>query len=247
MQDMSLFGKNAKLKEALLTEFRQQDRKGIYAWTQKKLAFNSNKMEGSTLTEDQTADLFDTGTIYGDDVYRAKDIEEANGHFLMFNHMLKTIDYPLTSVLIKEFHYNLKSGVFEDKLNGYAIGEYKIRPNIAGTETTTLPDDVPKMMEELLNEYHNSKCSIEEIARFHEKFEKIHPFQDGNGRVGRLLIFRELLVNDITPLIIADNDRMKYLDAIRSAHRGSLDLLVELFKQSQEDYRSILEYFNLLG
>ena len=105
MQGMSLFGKNTKLKEALLTEFRQQDRKGIYAWTQKKFAFNSNKMEGSTLTEDQTADLFDTGTIYGDDVYRAKDIEEANGHFLMFNHMLKTIDYPLTSVLIKEFHF----------------------------------------------------------------------------------------------------------------------------------------------
>ena len=246
MEKMNLFGNNSKLKDALLTEFKLHDRKGIYAWTQKKLTFNSNRMEGSTLTENQTADLFDTGTIYGDDVYRAKDIEEANGHFLMFNYMLKTLDSPLTSTLIKEFHYQLKSGVFEDRLNGYAIGEYKTRPNIAGNEKTALPDEVPRLIEELLDWHNNSKCSIEEIARFHERFEKIHPFQDGNGRVGRLLIFRELLIHDLTPLIIANEDRMRYINAIRSAHEGKLESLTELFEQAQNEYENTLRYFDLI-
>ena len=113
------------------------DRSGVYAYTQRLLAYNSNKIEGSTLTEEQTASLFDNGTLpKSDDYYRAKDVEEMNGHFLMFNKMLDTLDMPLTQELIKKFHYELKSGVFEDRANGYAIGDYKHRPNMIGMYQT---------------------------------------------------------------------------------------------------------------
>ena len=123
--------------EFLLERFRIErkkfDRSGVYAYTQRLLAYNSNKIEGSTLTEEQTASLFDNGTLpKSDDYYRAKDVEEMNGHFLMFNKMLDTLDGRLTQRLIKHFHYELKSGVFEDRANGYAIGDYKKRPNMIG-------------------------------------------------------------------------------------------------------------------
>lgn len=246
MKEMDSFYSNNKLLDALLQEFSAQYRKGIYAYSQKKLAYNSNKIEGSTLTEDQTAILFDTGTIYGDDVYRSKDIEEANGHFLMFNHMLKTINVPLDTNLIKQFHYQLKSGVFEDRLNGYAIGDYKTRPNIAGSEKTALPNEVPFLMDKLVTDYYHSDHSLASIAGFHERFEKIHPFQDGNGRVGRLLIFRETLLNNIVPVIIADKDRLRYINAIKAAHNGNLLELIKLFEESQKDYYDMLQYFNLV-
>ena len=109
----------------------------MYAYTQRLLAYNSNKIEGSTLTEEQTASLFDNGILpKSDDYYKAKDVEEMNGHFLMFNRMLNTLDKALTQKLIKQFHYELKSGVFEDRDNGYAIGDYKKRPNMIGMYQT---------------------------------------------------------------------------------------------------------------
>lgn len=189
-----------KLKERLFIEFNKRDRSGIYAVTSRELAYNSNKIEGSTLTENQTASLFDTGLLsVSNNVYRAKDIEEMNGHFLMFNHMLKTLDEDLSEELIKKFHYELKSGVFEDKVNGYNIGEYKARPNIAGTMQTSLPVNVSDDMKELLIWYKNSEKNLSTLALFHLRYEKIHPFQDGNGRTGRMILFREALKNDIIP------------------------------------------------
>lgn len=125
--------KDKEFVEFLLNRFQIEkekfDRSGVYAFTQRLLAYNSNKIEGSTLTEEQTASLFDHGTLpKSDDYYRAKDIEEMNGHFLMFNRMLDTLTEPLTQELLKQFHYELKSGVFEDRANGYAIGDYKKTP-----------------------------------------------------------------------------------------------------------------------
>ena len=117
-----------RLKDRLQIEFKKQDRSGVYGYTQRSMAYNSNRIEGSTLTEKQTASMFETGTLYVDDpdmIFRTKDIEEMNGHFLMFNKMLDTLDLELTEELIKAFHYELKSGVFEDRANGYAIGDYK--------------------------------------------------------------------------------------------------------------------------
>ena len=137
--------KNEELIRRFRIERKKFDRSGIYAYTQRTLAYNSNKIEGSTLNEEQTASLFDTGMLpVSGDYYRAKDVEETNGHFLMFNKMIDTLDEPLSEELIKAFHFELKSGVFEDRANGYAIGDYKKRPNMVGMYETALPKEVPE-------------------------------------------------------------------------------------------------------
>jgi hypothetical protein len=234
-----------KLKERLFIEFNKRDRSGIYAVTSRELAYNSNKIEGSTLTENQTASLFDTGLLpVSDNVYRAKDIEEMNGHFLMFNHMLKTLDEDLSEELIKKFHYELKSGVFEDKANGYNIGEYKARPNIAGTMQTSLPVNVSDDMKELLIWYKNSEKNLRTIALFHLKYEKIHPFQDGNGRTGRVILFREALKNDIIPPIIHDENRVEYIEGIKEySDTDSSEKLLELLMKEQNKYMKTVKFF----
>ena len=234
-----------KLKKRLFIEFNKRDRSGIYAVTSRELAYNSNKIEGSTLTENQTASLFDTGLLpVSDNVYRAKDIEEMNGHFLMFNHMLKTLDEDLSEELIKKFHYELKSGVFEDKANGYNIGEYKARPNIAGTMQTSLPVNVSDDMKKLLIWYKNSEKNLRTIALFHLKYEKIHPFQDGNGRTGRMILFREALKNDIIPPIIHDENRMEYIEGIKEySDTGSSEKMYELLMKEQNKYTKTVKFF----
>ena len=169
----------------LLSRFRIErekfDRSGVYAYTQRLLAYNSNKIEGSTRTEEQTASLFDNGTLpKSDDYYRAKDVEEMNGHFLMFNKMLDTLDEPLSEELIKKFHYELKMGVFEDRANGYAIGDYKKRPNMVGIYQTVRPENVAGEMRLLMEWYHNQEVDVFILAELHARYESIHPFQDGN-------------------------------------------------------------------
>ena len=138
-----------------------------------------------------------------------------NGHFLMFNKMLETLRQPLSQELIKQFHYELKSGVFEDRANGYAIGDYKKRPNMVGMYETALPGKVPEEMAALLTWYNAQETiTLEVLAGFHVRYESIHPFQDGNGRTGRLILFRECLHHDISPLIFEDAHRPEYLDAL---------------------------------
>ena len=169
------------LLERFKIEHSKRDRSGVYGFTQRLMAYNSNKIEGSTLTEEQTASLFDTGVLpKSEDYYRAKDVEEMNGHFLMFNKMLDTLDLELTEELIKAFHYELKSGIFEDRANGYAIGDYKKRPNMIGIYETVLPSQVSDEMSQLLAWYNNQDISLEILAEFHARYESIHPFQDGN-------------------------------------------------------------------
>lgn len=169
------------LLERFKVERQRFDRSGVYAYTQRLLAYNSNKIEGSTLTEEQTASLFDNGILpKSDDYYRAKDVEEMNGHFLMFNKMLDTLDEPLSQKLIKQFHHELKSGVFEDRANGYAIGDYKKRPNMIGMYQTVRPENVGHEMDLLIGWYGKQEVDISVLAEFHAKYESIHPFQDGN-------------------------------------------------------------------
>lgn len=169
------------LIERFKIERKRFDRTGVYAYTQRVMAYNSNKIEGSTLTPEQTASLFDNGTLpVNDDYYRAKDVEEMNGHFLMFNHMLDTLEEELTENLIKRMHYELKSGVFEDRANGYAIGDYKKRPNMIGMYKTALLKDVETEMRQLLDWYHKQEKSMKALAEFHARYESIHPFQDEN-------------------------------------------------------------------
>lgn len=233
------------LIERFRIEQKKRDRSGIYGFTQRLMAYNSNKIEGSTLTEEQTASLFDTGTLpKSDDYYRAKDVEEMNGHFLMFYKMLDTLDSKLSQDLIKQFHFELKSGVFEDRANGYAIGEYKKRANIIGMQKTALPSQVPEEMDQLFTWYESQAVSLETLAEFHARYESIHPFQDGNGRTGRMILFRECLCNGIAPFIIQDANRPEYLEALKAYHNtGSVAELVALFKKEQKYYWNECQYF----
>ena len=234
------------LLDRFIIERKKFDRSGVYAYTQRTMAYNSNKIEGSTLTPEQTASLFDSGMLpKSDDYYRAKDVEEMNGHFLMFNFMLDTIDQELTQEMIKRMHYELKSGVFEDRANGYAIGDYKQRPNMVGMYKTALPADVSREMSDLLAWYVQQDKTIAILAEFHARYEMIHPFQDGNGRTGRMILFRESLKSDSAePFIITDYNRSRYIEGLteyRTDHKT--DKLQALIMQETDAYRSECEYF----
>lgn len=227
------------LKERISIEFAKQDKSGIYGLTQYQMCYNSNRIEGSTLTENQTAFLFQTGTLpQSDELYRAKDIEEASGHFMMFNTMLQSYDAPLSEDLIKEYHYMLKSGVFEDRANGYKIGDYKDRANIVGTQETCPPDKVHDRMVALLEWYNQEEVTISTLAEFHLRYERIYPFQDGNGRTGRLILYKECLRNNIIPFIVHEENKPMYMNALTAA--TGIEKLVKFFEKEQ------LHYFELL-
>ena len=234
------------LIERLKIEQKRFDRSGVYAYTQKIVAYNSNKIEGSKLTLEQISSLFDNGTLpISDDYYRAKDVEEMNGHFLMFNYMLDTLEEELAENLIKQLHCELKSGVFEDRAKGYAIGDYKKRPNMIGMYKTALPKDVETEMKQLLDWYYKQEKSMKTLAEFHARYESIHPFQDGNGRTGRMILFRESLKYDeLKPFIILDDDRSKYLEGLKEyREHHKVDQLLELMQKEAETYYQECQYF----
>lgn len=242
-----------KIKEAdvvrnivtlLRTEFNRNDKGGIYAMTQYNMAYNSNKIEGSRLTKRQTICLFETRMLNSDDEYRAKDVEEATGHFLMFNQMLKTLEQPLSEKIIKDFHYQLKAGVFEDRANGYNIGEYKSRANVIAGEITVLPENVSDEMNLLINDYNSRKLSLENIVRFHAEYELIHPFQDGNGRTGRMIMFRECLKAEIIPILIFDDQRMSYYEGLQEYRTsGKIEKILSVAKEAQKKYYDLIVPF----
>lgn len=229
----------SRLKTKLVYEFKTNCRNGVYSLMQKRMAYNSNHIEGSTLTSEQTALLFDTGTLISTDdfVFRAKDIEEAQGHFKMFNQMLKGIDEPITIDFMKSLHYQLKSGVFEDYANGYPVGEFKKYANIVGDIITSSPADVSAHIEDLLTWYSSAEQSLSTLVEFHTRFEKIHPFQDGNGRTGRMLLLKQCFDFGITPVIIYDADKIRYKAALNSAQKtGDIESLISVFTDSQDHF-----------
>ena len=222
-------------------EYEQNVDRGIYAITQRVFAYNSNRIEKNELDEEQIKALFEEGTLEkGDICARAKDVEETIGHFNMFIKMLKTCRQPLTEKLIKEYHYALKAGVFEDMANGYNIGEYKNRINTIKGNNTTHPAKVGEEMCKLLNWYNSqNKINLYILAQFHAQYEKIHPFQDGNGRTGRMILFKECLKNGIVPFIIEDNNREEYEKALAATKKNNYDLLYNLFRQEQKIYEKV--------
>lgn len=227
---------NPTIINTMIVEWKLRDRGGIYGKVSKELAYNSNRIEGSKLTEEETVSLFETQTILpAQDVYRPKDIEEMNGHFLMFNKLLQTIDEPLSEALIKALHYELEAGVFEFRANGYIPGGYKLRKNTVSNIETTRPEDVEKEMEWLVKCY-NAKVvngDLESLLAFHVRFERIHPFQDGNGRVGRALMFRESLRQGILPFIIHDENKAMYYKALGDWHLGNELPFCKLVEEEQ--------------
>ncbi|RHR31205.1 Fic family protein [Clostridium sp. AF19-22AC] len=234
------------LKERFRIEMEKQDRGGVYALTQRKMAYNSNRIEGSTLTEKQTASIFETGTIRADgSVFRTKDVEEMTGHFTMFNYMLDTCEEILSQRLIKEYHYRLKAGVFEDIANGYPIGEYKNRRNMVSDIMTSTPEKVEEDMKVLLEDYNSKEPhSLKDLAEFHARFEKIHPFQDGNGRTGRMILFKECLRSCVMPFIIGDDRKAEYYECLNNAQQNEdYEPLIRYFGQEQERYVEMVKDF----
>lgn len=236
---------NYELINRLKIEYEKKDRSGIYAITQRMLAYNSNKIEGSTLTEEQTASLFVFGAFEGNsDLIKAQDVEEMTGHFIMFNSMLNTYKEPLSAALIKKYHYDLKAGVFFDKLNGYPIGEFKNRANIVSDTVTTKPENVEKEITALFENYNKiENVTVKDLAELHYKYEKIHPFQDGNGRTGRIILFKECLKNDIIPFIIEDFNKIEYYSSLKKAEEGDYSKLIYLFEKSQARYYDMAKDF----
>lgn len=227
------------LKKQLKKEFSVHDRKGVYAYTQKIMAYNSNRIEGSTLTSEQTASLFDTGSLVGDsnEIYRAKDIEEMTGHFKMFNEVIKSLDKPLTIEMIKSFHFQLKAGVFEDYANGYPVGEFKKYKNHVSDIETELPENIPDKIAELIHKYEKSDKTLKDIVVFHAEYEHIHPFQDGNGRTGRAIMLKQCLDANIIPIIIRDDEKLLYYRALHQAQTENMyDKLLGFFENEQEKY-----------
>ena len=234
------------LKRRFHIEAGKQDRGGVYALTQRKMAYNSNRIEGSTLTEKQTASIFETGTIRADgSIFRTKDVEEMTGHFTMFNYMLETCEELLSQTLIKAYHYRLKAGVFEDIANGYPIGEYKNRRNMVSDIMTSAPENVEEDMKALLDSYNEKEShNLKDLAKFHAKFEKIHPFQYGNGRTGRMILFKECLRSNVMPFIIGDDRKADYYECLNNAQRNEVyEPLIQFFEQEQERYTEMVKDF----
>lgn len=189
---------------------------GLYHELQVRMTYNSNHIEGSTLTEDQTRLIFETNTVDAADGIPVDDILETVNHFRAIDFVIDNANEALNENLIKELHRLIKQGTKDSALPWFAVGEYKKRANMVGGLETTKPSDVQNCMQSLLNEYSETKCvKIEDIIAFHWKFESIHPFQDGNGRVGRLIALKECLKHGIVPFIIEDAKKAFYYRGLR--------------------------------
>ncbi len=203
-----------KLLEILQEEKSNNLKGGIYHQTQIKLAYNTNRIEGSKLSEEQTRYIYETNTLFtekAEETANVDDIIETVNHFHCFDYMLKIAKEPLTETHIKEFHKILKTNTSDARKDWFKVGEYKLKPNVVGGIETSKPNEVKEHIKRLLKNYNNKKnIKIENIIEFHYEFEKIHPFQDGNGRVGRLILFKECLKNNITPFIIEDEYKFFY-------------------------------------
>lgn len=219
---------------------------GIYHKTQIDLTYNSNHIEGSRLTHDQTRYIFDTNTIGVDkDVLNVDDVIETANHFRCIDMIIDNAKANLTERFIKELHLTLKNGTSDSRKEWFAVGDYKRMPNEVGGMDTALPEEVAGKMKALLKEYNaKEEKTLEDILDFHVKFESIHPFQDGNGRVGRLIMFKECLRYNIVPFIIDDNLKMYYYRGLKewNKERGYLK---DTCLTAQDKYRAYLDYFRI--
>ena len=232
---------------ATLREQKEMGLKGnLYHNTQIIFAYNTNHIEGSTLTEDQTRYIFETNTILfeGDTIAKVDDILETSNHFQLVDYMLDVADKKLNEKMIKEFHKILKNGTSDSRVDWFNVGEYKQKANQIGSGiSTALPSNVEKEMAKLM-EWYNSikKITIKEIIEFHYRFEKIHPFQDGNGRVGRIIMFKECLKNNIIPFIILDKDKLFYYRGLKE-YKNENGYLIDTCLNAQDQYKNMIEYY----
>ena len=219
---------------------------GIYHKTQIDLTYNSNHMEGSRLTYDQTRYIFETNTIgVGSEVLNVDDVIETANHFRCVDMVIDHAKAALTEKFIKELHLTLKSGTSDSRKDWFAVGDYKKLPNEVGGRDTALPEEVAGKMKALLAAYNTKKeKTLEDILDFHVKFERIHPFQDGNGRVGRLIMFKECLKYKIVPFIIEDNLKMFYYRGLKEWDHEK-GYLTDTCLTAQDRYKAYLDYFRI--
>ena len=219
---------------------------GIYHKTQIELTYNSNHMEGSRLTHDQTRYIFETNTIGVEkEVLNVDDLIETANHFLCIDMIIDNAKAPLTEKFIKELHLVLKNGTSDSRKDWFAVGAYKKMPNEVGGMDTALPEEVADKMKALLAEYNRKdEKTIEDILDFHVQFEHIHPFQDGNGRVGRLIMFKECLKYNIVPFIIEDDLKMFYYRGLKEWNNEK-GYLKDTCLTAQDKYKAYLDYFRI--
>lgn len=234
------------LLETLCRELDMRMKGGIYHRTQVDLTYNSNHMEGSRLTQDQTRYIFETNTIGVTDVaVNVDDIMETVNHFRCIDHIIKHATVELTEDFVKQLHGMLKAGTSDSWKDWFAVGDYKRLPNEVGGKETTPPEEVHQHMQRLLSDYHaRDPKTLEDIIDFHVRFERIHPFQDGNGRVGRLILFKECLANGQVPFIITDELEWFYYRGLNEW--GHLNgYLMDTCLTAQDHYKTLLNYFRI--
>ncbi len=219
---------------------------GIYHKTQIELTYNSNHIEGSKLTEDQTRFIFETNTIGVDNAtINIDDVIETSNHFKCIDYIIDNSKKILTESMINELHFILKTGTSDSRKHWFNVGAYKKLPNEVGGEETCKPESVANEMKKLLETYNlKQQKTLEDIVEFHQNFEKIHPFQDGNGRVGRLIMFKECLANNIVPFVIDDDLKFYYYRGLKEwdSERG---YLLDTCLSAQDKYRQLLDYFRI--
>lgn len=243
-------GSVKRITSPLLAALREQKasrlKGSIYHRTQIDLTYNSNHIEGSKLTHDQTRYIFETNTIgVTDNAVNIDDIVETVNHFRCIDYIIDHSEEKLTESFVKQLHLLLKTGTSDSRKNWFAVGNYKRLPNEVGGQETTPPERVHQQMKALLRSYNGTRqhC-LEDILDFHVRFEQIHPFQDGNGRVGRLLMFKECLANGIVPFIITDELKMFYYRGLREwGHIKGY--LTDTCLTAQDQYKSLLDYFKI--
>ena len=234
------------LLDILKNEMKNKIKGGIYHKIQIDLTYNSNHIEGSKLTHDQTRYIYETNSIgIEEKAVDVNDILETVNHFRCIDLIIDRANSELSENFIKNLHFILKTGTKSSNNERFAVGEYKKYPNIVGNTETTKPEDVPKEMKDLLNEYNNNKTkTLTDILDFHYHFESIHPFQDGNGRVGRLIMFKECLKNNIVPFIIDDNIKLFYYRGLKE-WENEKGFLTDTCLSAQDKFKAHLDYFKI--
>lgn len=239
-----------KTTATLLQILRQQKQSkingGIYHKVQIELTYNSNHIEGSRLTHDQTRYIFETNTIgFENEAVNVDDVIETANHFKCIDMVIDQATATLSEKLIKELHATLKTGTSDSRLDWFNVGDYKKLPNEVGGTSTTLPEDVAGSMRKLLSEYNSTKAkTFDDIVAFHVAFEKIHPFQDGNGRVGRLILFKECLRHNIVPFIIEDDLKLFYYRGLKEWNNEK-GYLLDTCLTAQDRFKAYLDYFRI--
>ena len=219
---------------------------GIYHKIQIDLTYNSNHIEGSRLTHDQTRYIFETNTIgVSDKTVKVDDVVETANHFKCIDMIIDSAAYAPSETFIKQLHAVLKNGTSDSRLDWFAVGDYKVLPNEVGGVSTVTPEEVSAQMKKLLSEYNAIKeKTLDDLLDFHYRFERIHPFQDGNGRVGRLILFKECLRNNIVPFIIEDDLKLFYYRGLKE-WQNERGYLRDTCLSAQDRFKKYLDYFKV--